>query len=369
MKRVLLLGSTGSIGESALDVISRFPGRFTVTALVAGRNIEKLKAQAERFSPEAVCLVESNERFAFSGKFYSGMSGLKELIDSHDFDICISAISGSAGILPTYWSALKAERLAIANKEAIVSAGMFIMKAPCQVIPVDSEHSAVFQCLKARPGAVEIILTASGGPLRDRHDLESVTPEEALSHPNWRMGAKVTVDSATLMNKGLEVIEAHWLFGFPPDRIKVVVHPQSIVHSLVRFSDNSLIAQLSVPDMRIPISYALGYPDGLPLGEEFELRLPSLELSFEEPDVRRFPCLRLAYGALESGYPSPIVLNSANEVAVNSFLARRIPFTAIPAVIEKTLEKADFPAPSSIEDVVEIDRLSKKLAEEVLRCL
>jgi 1-deoxy-D-xylulose-5-phosphate reductoisomerase len=372
MKRVLILGSTGSIGESSLNVIGKFPDRFKVVGLVAGRNGKRLKEQAERFRPEAVCLVESEETFEFSGKFFSGLEGVKELIETVDFDICISAISGSAGILPTYWAAQKGGRLALANKESLVCAGKFITQVAEEIIPVDSEHSAIFQCLNGerKESVEEIILTASGGPFRKRKNLEDVTPEEALKHPNWSMGTKVTVDSATLMNKGLEVIEACWLFNLPPERVKVVIHPQSIVHSLVRFSDNSVIAQLGVPDMRIPIAYALSYPERLPLeSKELQLELFGLELTFEEPDTKRFPCLELAYRAFKMGYPYPIVLNAADEVAVESFLRRKIPFTAIPEVIEKTMELSEFKEPSSVEEVVEIDRVAKEIARKVVECL
>ena len=372
MKKVLILGSTGSIGENTLNVIAKFPERFKVVGLVAGKNGKRLKEQAELFKPEAVCLVEPTENLQIQGKFFTGTEGLRELIETVDYDICVSAISGSAGILPTYWAAKKGGRLAIANKESLVCAGRFITEVAEEILPVDSEHSAIFQCLNGekKEKVEEIILTASGGPFRKREDLRNVTPEEALKHPNWNMGVKVTIDSATLMNKGLEVIEACWLFHLPAERIKVVIHPQSIVHSLVRFSDGSLIAQLGVPDMRIPIAYALSYPDRLPLKEEeLKLNLPGLELTFEEPDTERFPCLRLAYEALKMGYPYPIVLNAADEVAVESFLKRKIPFTAIPKVIERTLKISSFKEPSSVEEVVEIDKRAKELAKKVVECL
>ena len=367
MKRVLVLGSTGSIGKNTLKVIEAFPDKFKVVGLVAGKSAGALREQVEKFSPEAACLVNFEGSFDFKGKFYRGFSGLKELIEDVDFDICVSAITGSAGILPTYWAAKKGGRLALANKESLVCAGGFIVKVAEEIVPVDSEHSALFQCLRKerKEDVAEIILTASGGAFREREDLSSVTPEEALKHPNWSMGAKVTVDSSTLMNKGLEVIEAYWLFGFPLEKIRVVIHPQSIVHSLVRLVDNSLIAQMGVPDMRIPIAYALSYPERLPLNGELELKLPGLSLDFLEPDVEKFPCLSLAYEAMRRGYPYPIVLNAADEIAVELFLKGKIPFTAIPVLIEKTLEIADFPPPSSVEEVVEVDRLSKELALKV----
>ncbi|GAB6076435.1 1-deoxy-D-xylulose-5-phosphate reductoisomerase [Desulfurobacterium crinifex] len=372
MKNVLILGSTGSIGENTLDVISRFPEKFRVKALIAGSNVKKLKEQAERFKPDAVCLVNSNENLSFDGRFYTGLEGLKKLIEETDFDICVSAITGSAGILPTYWASKKGARIALANKESLVCAGKFIVETAKEIIPVDSEHSAIFQCLNGekRENIKEIILTASGGPFRKRRNLENVTVEEALKHPNWDMGKKVTIDSATLMNKGLEVIEAYWLFNLKLDQIKVVIHPQSIVHSFVRFIDNSVLAQLGVPDMRIPISYALSYPERLPLETpELHLDLYGLNLTFEEPDFKRFPALRLAYDALRLGYPYPIVLNAADEIAVELFLNGEIKFTEIPILIEKTLEKSEFREPASIEEVIEIDREARRIALEIARCL
>ncbi|MEO2068801.1 MAG: 1-deoxy-D-xylulose-5-phosphate reductoisomerase [Desulfurobacteriaceae bacterium] len=367
MKEVLILGSTGSIGENALSVISRFPEKFKVKALVAGKNVRKLKEQALKFKPTAVCLVESNEEFSFDGKFYKGLDGLKELIEEVDFDVCISAITGASGILPTYWASLKGKRIALANKESLVCAGQFIVEVAKEIIPVDSEHSALFQCLvkEKKENVKELILTASGGPFRDREDLENVTPSEALKHPNWSMGQKVTIDSATLMNKGLEVIEAYWLFGIPLEKIKVVIHPQSIVHSLVKFIDNSCLAQLGVPDMKIPIAYALSYPERLPLDiPQLNLDLKG-ELTFFEPDLKKFPSLKLAYESLKLGYPYPIVLNAADEVAVSLFLNGKIKFTDIPRLIEKTLEKSNFSKPISVEEVVKIDQEAKRLALEL----
>jgi 1-deoxy-D-xylulose-5-phosphate reductoisomerase len=373
MKKVLILGSTGSIGENALNVIERFPEKFKVVALIAGKNAEKLERQALNFEPEAVCLVESDRDFLFDGKFYKGLTGLKELIEDVDFDICISAITGASGILPTYWASLKGKRIALANKESLVCAGKFIVETAKEIIPVDSEHSAIFQCLvgERKENVKELILTASGGPFRERENLEDVKPEEALKHPNWDMGQKVTIDSATLMNKGLEVIEAYWLFGIPLEKIKVVIHPQSIVHSLVKFVDNSCLAQLGVPDMRIPIAYALSYPERLPLEDpSLDLKLASTgELTFYEPDLERFPSLKLAFESLKAGYPYPIVLNAADEIAVELFLKKKIKFTDIPRLIERTLETSFFPPPKSIEEVIQIDKEAKKLALELSKCL
>jgi len=372
MKRVLILGSTGSIGENTLKVIEKFKTQFKVAGLVAGQNEEKLLKQAEKFKPEAIALFKPFKKTP-SVKSYSGIEGIKRLIEETEFDVAVSAITGSAGILPTYWCGRKGARLALANKESLVCAGEFIKKTAKEIIPVDSEHSAIFQCLQGEKieSVKEIILTASGGPFRNRKDLSSVTVEEALKHPNWNMGRKVTIDSATLMNKGLEVIEAHHLFNLPTDRIKVVVHPQSIVHSLVRFCDNSIIAQMGTPDMKIPIAYALSYPQRLPLDfPSLELDLYGLNLTFEKPDTKRFPCLKLAYESLKAGYPYPIVLNAADEVAVELFLKGKLTFIQIPELIEKTLNAFKGKAPKSIEEVMETDRkareLSKQIAEKMI---
>jgi len=370
MKRVLILGSTGSIGQNTLKVIGAFPERFKVVGLVAGTKREELLAQAEKFRPEAVALYEGELPDNLPFKTYSGLSGIRELIEDVDFDICVAAISGSAGILPTYWAARKGGRLALANKEALVCAGKFVKGVAREIIPVDSEHSAIFQCLKGEElkEVKEIILTASGGPFREREELDGVKPEEALKHPNWEMGKKVTVDSATLMNKGLEVIEAYWLFGLPLERIKVVIHPQSIVHSMVRFRDGSVISQMGAPDMKIPIAYALSHPERLPLLDSFpscEIDFFGLELTFHEPDTERFPCLELAYESLKRGYPYPIVLNAADEIAVELFLEGKIKFTQIPLLIEEVLNSSNFPPPGSVEEVVEIDKRARELARKV----
>jgi len=370
LKRVLILGSTGSIGLNALEVIRAFPEEFKVVGLVAGRNGELLLKQAEEFKPEGVALFEGELPKNLPFKTFTGLDGIRELIETVDYDACLAAISGSSGILPTYWAARKGGRLALANKEALVCAGKFVKEVAEEIIPVDSEHSAIFQCLNGerREEVEEIILTASGGPFRERKDLESVKPEEALNHPNWKMGKKVTVDSATLMNKGLEVIEAYHLFELPPERIKVVVHPQSVVHSLVRFHDGSLIAQMGAPDMKVPIAYALSYPRRLPLLKEFPTLYYDLfnrRLDFYPPDAERFPALRLAYRALELGDPYPAVLNAADEVAVELFLRGRIKFTQIPRLIEEVMERADFKEPETIEEVVEVDRKARELAREV----
>ncbi len=372
MRRVLILGSTGSIGKNALRVIELFKEEFKVVGLVAGRNKEELLKQAVKFKPEAVALFEGEFPKELPFKTYVGLKGIENLIKELDFDLCLAAISGSSGILPTYWASKKAERLALANKEALVCAGKFIKETAREIIPVDSEHSAIFQALKGgeREEVKRIILTASGGPFWNRENLEEVKPEEALKHPNWKMGKKITVDSATLMNKGLEVIEAYWLFEVPPEKIEVVIHPQSIVHSLVEFQDGSLISQMGVADMKIPIAYALSYPKRLPLTareENLSLSLFGLKLEFYEPDLEKFPCLKLAYKALKEGSYYPTVLNGADEVAVELFLKGQIKFTDIPKLIEETLNLSDFKEPKEIEEVIEIDRKAKEKALEIAK--
>ncbi|WP_456456975.1 1-deoxy-D-xylulose-5-phosphate reductoisomerase [Thermovibrio sp.] len=370
MKKVLILGSTGSIGKNALKVINLFKEEFKVVGLVAGKNKRELLKQAEVFKPEAVALFEGELPKNLPFKAYTGLKGIENLIKELEFDVCLAAISGSSGILPTYWASKKAERLALANKEALVCAGKFIKKTAREILPVDSEHSAIFQALKSgkKEEVKRIILTASGGPFWNREDLENVKPQDALKHPNWKMGKKITVDSATLMNKGLEVIEAYWLFEVPPKKIEVVIHPQSIVHSLVEFQDGSLISQMGVADMKIPIAYALSYPKRLPLTQKEEglsLNLFGLKLEFYRPDFKKFPCLNLAYRALKENSYYPIVLNAADEVAVELFLKGQVKFTDIPKIIEETLNLSDFKEPKEIEEVIEIDRLAREKAREI----
>jgi len=363
-RRILILGSTGSVGKQCLEVVRKFPQKFEVVGLSAGSNVEELKKQVLEFSPKAVHIANGNLENV-DCKVFKGESEFKNFIEFVDFDVALCAISGSAGVIPTYLCALKGKRIALANKESLVCAGMFITEVAKEIVPVDSEHSALFQCLRCvkREEVEEIILTASGGPFRNREDLESVTPEEALVHPNWKMGKKVTVDSATLMNKGLEVIEAYWLFSFPYDKIKVVIHPQSVVHSLVKLKDGSLISQISAPDMRIPIAYAISFPERLELEKNFNLA--PLKIEFFEPDTNRFPCLKLAYQSLKMGYPYPIVLNSADEVAVEMFLKGLIKFTDIPKIVEETLNRFNGTAPKNIEEVIEIDKVAKEIARKV----
>jgi 1-deoxy-D-xylulose-5-phosphate reductoisomerase len=344
-KGVAIFGSTGSVGRNALDVIARFPERFRVMALCAGKNATELLAQARRFHPRIVCLSEEadlsrRDRLPSGTRILFGEEGLTEAACSRETDIVVAAASGVTSLRPVITAARKGKRIALANKELLVMAGKFLVEAARagrgQILPVDSEHSGVFQAIEGhrREDIFRIILTASGGPFRSRtfRQMRDATVAEALGHPTWRMGAKISIDSATLMNKGFEVIEATWLFGLPPERIDILIHPQSIVHSMVEYRDGSLIAQLGVPDMRIPIGYALSYPERLPL--ELPRLLPHRMDGwvFEPPDRKRFPALDLAYGAAEAGGTAPAVLNAANEVAVEAFLAGRIRFTGIISV-------------------------------------
>jgi len=373
---VAVLGATGSVGRNALEVISRFPRRFRVTALCAGRSGEELGEQARRFRPRWVCLSEesaSSRLGALPGgsRVVFGEDGMRESICSRETDIVLAAASGISSIRPVIAAASRGKRIALANKELLVTAGRFLVRAAKSggggILPVDSEHSAVFQAIEGqrRQDVSRIYLTASGGPFRGRtlRQMRDVTVGEALGHPTWRMGAKISVDSATLMNKGLEVIEATWLFGVPSSRIEVLIHPQSIVHSMVEFRDGSLIAQLGVPDMRIPIGYALSYPQRLPL------ELPRLSphrmdgWSFETPDRKNFPALGLAYAAIEAGGTAPAVLNASNETAVHAFLAGRIRFTDIPRIVERLLGSVSNRTGSpTLRDVLEADREAREEA-------
>lgn len=379
MKKISILGSTGSIGRNTLQIIEKFPDRFCAVALAAGSNLGLLASQIEKFTPKIVSLKNKEDAQAlaklgdFPGtKILYGEQGAIEVACCDEASVVVSAIVGSAGLVPT-WRAIEAgKEIALANKETLVTAGALFMKkivkAGVRLIPVDSEHSAIFQSLQGQQGAAlsRIILTASGGPFRGKTsaDLEKVTLEMALNHPSWSMGAKITIDSATLMNKGLEVIEARWLFDVPPEQIDVVVHPESIIHSMVEYSDGQVIAQMGVPDMKGPIAYALSYPDRLNQVMR-PLDLPALStLHFYKADKKVFPCLQLAYTAL-SGPPSmPAALNAANEVAVAAFLKNRIPFTGIWRTIEHVLETLPHGDLSNLEDVLMFDKQARRVAEE-----
>lgn len=367
MKKIAVLGSTGSIGRCALDVISRHPERFGVVALAAGSNHGLLLKQIEEFRPEIAAMSDREAAKMLREKVeipvFEGEEGVCAAASYGDADFVLSAIVGFAGLMPTVSAIRAGKNVGLANKETLVAAGDMVMKEAAErgveILPVDSEHSAVFQCLlgAGRGSVKRIILTASGGPFvgKTAEELDYVMPEDALKHPNWKMGEKITIDSATLMNKGLEVIEAHHLFGLEADSIDVVIHPQSIMHSMVEFSDGCIMAQMSVPDMRGPIAYALSYPERL---DDVMTPLDFTEigaLSFARPDLAAFPCLSYAYEAAKEKGAAPAVLNASNEVAVEAFLARKIGFNDIAVVIRKTLD-GHRPSPvCSIEDVVEAD--------------
>jgi len=382
MKRVTILGSTGSIGENSLDVASRLPESFTVSYLATHSKVETLFAQAEKFRPHAVAIVQVPDaegwraRFKKLGvEFLTGLAGVEELAAREDVDVVVNAIVGAAGLRPTLAALKRGKTVALANKETLVTAGELVTatarKHGAKIIPIDSEHSALWQCLEGEnPETVEtIILTASGGPFRNRsHDeMEKATVAEALQHPNWSMGRKITIDSATLMNKGLEVIEACWLFNVRLAKIRVLVHPQSIIHSMVEFVDGSIKAQMGTPDMRVPIQYALSYPQRL-LND-----LPRLDfsrwstLTFQEPDLEKFKCLRLAYQAIDEGGTAPTVLNAANEVAVHAFLDERLMFGDIPRMVDRALQRHENHQAADLENVVAADRWAREFVGEQLR--
>jgi len=379
-KQLAILGSTGSIGVSTLDVAAAFPERFGVVALAAGGNLDRLEAQIRRFRPTTTCVrdadvaAELRRRVGAACRVVHGPDGLVEVATHDGADTVVSALVGALGLPPTH-EALRAGRdVALANKEALVVAGEHMTRLAAEtgaaILPVDSEHNALHQCLRGERGAEvrRLWLTASGGPFRKAtfEELRSVDPERALDHPTWKMGPKITIDSATLMNKGLEVIEARWLFGVTPDRIRVVVHPTSVVHSMVEFVDGSFKAQLGITDMRHPIQYALSFPDRWPteLPEFDPLTVGPLE--FEAPDTGRFPCLGLAYRALESAGAATAVLNAANEVAVGAFLERRIGFMDIPRLISAALDRHAGDPGATLDDLMQADRATRVTTEELV---
>jgi len=378
MRKIAILGSTGSIGVNALKVIQAKPEEYSVVALAAGRNIELLLKQVENFRPKAVAVMEEGlaadleYQFTESTKpdVFFGTEGFIRIVTMDEVDTVISAVTGAAGLLPAYEAIKAGKHIALANKETMVMAGSLVMaeaeKQGVSILPIDSEHSAILQSLQGHPreDLSRVILTGSGGPFKDLsvEEMGMVTPAQALKHPNWNMGPKISIDSATMMNKGLEAIEAKWLFDLDMDQISILIHPQSIVHSMVEYCDGSVIAQLGVPDMTIPISYALSFP------RHVGNRLPPLELekigmmSFEKPDRKRFKCLDLALQAAEIGGSMPAVLNGSNEIAVEFFLQGQIGFLDIPRLVEKTME-AHQPCPiDSIEQVMEIDRWARDTA-------
>ncbi|PKM80880.1 MAG: 1-deoxy-D-xylulose-5-phosphate reductoisomerase [Firmicutes bacterium HGW-Firmicutes-14] len=372
-KRIAILGSTGSIGTQTLEVVGMFPEKFEVVGLAAGSNIDKLIQQALFYRPQTVSIGREEDipvvRASVPGgtKVLAGTGGMVELVASEDIDIVVTSITGTLGLIPTIEAIRAGRNIALANKETLVAAGQIVMALARQkgvsILPVDSEHSAIFQCLQGenRRTADKLILTASGGPFFNRsgEDLALVTVDEALKHPNWNMGYKITVDSATMMNKGLEVIEAGWLFDMDFSRIEVMIHPQSIIHSMVEFADGSVIAQMGNPDMRVPIQYALSYP------ERWKNDLPRLDLvsagclTFEKPRTDVFPCLELAFAAGQRGGTMPAVMNAANEEAVGLFLGEKISFIDIPSLIEKTMGKHDNIREPGLDDIIDSDRWAR----------
>ena len=381
MKRVVILGSTGSIGRMALEVISRHSDDFCVVGLAAGKNIDLLGRQVKAFRPQIVSVAkeeaarELRRTVGRKTEVCFGEEGMKAVAAFHKADFVLSAMVGFSGLLPTVHAVRAGKVIGLANKESLVIAGSIVMKEAKEhratILPVDSEHSAVFQCLEGqdRRYVKRIILTASGGPFmgRKKEELRGASPEEALQHPNWSMGKKITIDSATMMNKGLEVIEASHLFCLPHEMIDVVVHPQSIVHSMVEFHDGALLAQISVPDMRGPIAYALSYPRRL-ASTVPRLELAAIQqLTFHKPDTKNFPCLQLAYDALREGGTMPAVLNAVNEVAVNAFLEKRINFGRIPVIIKKVMNSHTRGKAAELGVVIEVDRWAREKAEEHIR--
>ncbi len=377
-RKIAILGSTGSIGTQALDVISNNPDLFQVEVLTANNRVDLLIDQAKKYEPNAVVIANTSKyqlvKDALSHldiKVYAGNDAIAQIVEMDSIDMVLTAMVGYSGLEPTV-NAIKAKKaIALANKETLVVAGELVMGLANEyrtpIIPVDSEHSAVFQCLVGEPSPVDkVILTASGGPFRgyNKTQLEGVTRADALNHPNWCMGAKITIDSATLMNKGFEVIEAGWLFGLSPEQIEVVVHPQSIIHSMVQFEDGSVKAQLGLPDMRLPIQYAFSFPHRIKNDFQKFSFANYPNLTFEQPNTELFPCLSLAWEAMAAGGSTPCVLNAANEVVVDAFLNDRIRFVQIPQIIEQTIGRVSYQAKPSLSDYKETDAEARAIALE-----
>lgn len=385
LKNIAILGSTGSIGKNVLEVVRLYPGRFRVLGLAAGNNIKLLHEQIEAFNPILISVatqqlaeeLAANLAGEWKEKIVFGNRGNELVATLPEVDTVVSAIVGAAGLLPTYRAIEAGKNIALANKETMVMAGDLVNQAlirhKAKLLPIDSEHSAIAQCMTAgnRQDVAKIILTASGGPFRNMPEkqLWSVTPEQALRHPNWNMGKKISVDSATLMNKGLEVIEARWLFNMEVENIEVLIHPQSIVHSMVEFTDGSVVSQMGIPDMRIPISYALAHPERLRLNLPRLNLIKSGELTFSSPDFIKFPALKLAYQVCKRGGILPAVLNAANEIAVESFLAGRIRFPEIALVVSETVSKTREQEAADINAVIEADLAARMLAESIVEAI
>ncbi|MFP5430292.1 MAG: 1-deoxy-D-xylulose-5-phosphate reductoisomerase [Gammaproteobacteria bacterium] len=386
VQRVTLLGATGSIGASTLDVIARHPDRYRVFALTGHSRIDELARLCRLYKPEVAVVSTAGDRDRLAAflpgqriSLLHGPDALCQVAAAPETDAVMAAIVGSAGLLPTLAAVQAGKRVLLANKESLVMSGALFMREVARsgavLLPIDSEHNAIFQCLPAgfrqglpQVGVERLLLTASGGPFRawSREQMRDVTPEQAVKHPKWSMGRKISVDSATLMNKGLELIEACWLFGTSPDRVQVVVHPESIIHSLVQYVDGSTLAQLGNPDMRTPIALGLAWPERIPAGVSALELFATGSLHFEAPDEVLFPCLRLARQAMEAGGTVPAMLNAANEVAVEAFLDRRLRFTDIPALIEQTLTQLPMMAADELATILEADRQARDLASRLL---
>ena len=377
MKNISILGSTGSIGKQTLDVVREHKDRFRIVGLSTNTNIELLRKQIKEFKPVAVCVgdnAKAEERGLLPNEIevFLGMEGIGRIASLDEADTVVNSLVGSVGILPTIEAIRHNKDIAMANKETLVTAGSIVMKEAkkygVKFIPIDSEHNAMLQCLKGEriEDIRRIVITCSGGPFRNlsNEELQNVKVKDALNHPTWSMGAKITVDCATLMNKGFEVIETHWLYGIPYERIEVVIHPESIIHSMVEFSDRSVIAQMSLPDMKLPIQYALSYPDRIENGFS-SLDFARLKgLTFDMPDTERFSCLRIAYGAGIKGGTLPAVLNAANEVAVRYFLENKITFPDIPRIVQSAIEKHNPIKNPELDEILEIDRKTMKDVEK-----
>jgi 1-deoxy-D-xylulose-5-phosphate reductoisomerase len=386
---ITILGSTGSIGTSTLDVLARHPDKYEVIALTANTDVDVIEQQCNQWRPRYAVMSDQAAAQDLSNRLntrglptevLSGIEGLNQVASLNEVKTVVAGIVGSAGLLPTLSAAQAGKRVLLANKEALVMSGQLFMDAvdhnQAELLPVDSEHNAIFQCMPAqlppepeKSGVEKILLTASGGPFRtfSLDQIEKVTPEQAVNHPNWVMGPKISVDSATMMNKGLEVIEAHWLFNVEIDNIEVVIHPQSVIHSMVSYSDGSVLAQLGNPDMRTPIAHALAWPERVESGVEPLDIFEVAKLEFEKPDFQHFPCLRLCYDAIRAGGSASIVLNAANEVAVAAFLEHRIPFTAIAALIEETLSRATISEDvNTIENILTADQDARIIINECI---
>lgn len=381
-KQIAILGSTGSIGTQALQVIEAHPDLYEVYALTAHNSVELLAEQARKFLPDCVIIANENKYNELKNllsdlpvKVYAGPDAINEIVSAEPIDIVLASMVGYAGLRPTIEAIKAGKTIALANKETMVVAGEIITALAAQynvpILPVDSEHSAIFQCLENGNPIEKILLTASGGPFRNYslEQLGSVTKEQALKHPNWKMGAKITIDSASMMNKGFEVMEAKWLFGISPEKIEVLVHPQSVVHSAVQFQDGAIKAQLGVPDMRLPIQFAFSYPKRLKSSFERLDLFKIQQLSFERPDMKKFRNLALAYEAIQLGGNMPCIINAANEVAVDAFLHDRISFLGMSELIEKTMQKAQFIKTPVYEDYVQTDEQTRCIAKDMLNII